>query len=144
MARMEICMLILHYWGLMFIQLFTIFWTTCVHMAAVDITIIGHIKNWKRLHYPKWLGGAINKQRQYGYEFVADQDTHPQVILFLLISLFVLGGIIVLIVVIWQVINDIDTWVLWVIDAALYFPAIIGVLILKSFTKRLYFQNHTA
>ena len=137
-------MLILHYWGLMFIQLFTIFWTNCVHMAAVDITIIGHIKNWKRLHYPKWLGGAINKQRRYGYEFVADQETHPQVILFLLISLFVLGGIIVLIVMIWQVINDIDTWVLWVIDAALYFPAIIGVLILKSFTKRLYFQNHMA
>ena len=137
-------MLILHYWGLMFIQLFTIFWTTCVHMAAVDITIIGHINNWKRLHYPKWLGGAINKQRRYGYEFVADQDTHPQVIIFLLGSLLILGGIIVLIVMIWQVINDIDTWVLWVIDAALYFPAIIGVLILKSFTKRLYFQNHKA
>ena len=137
-------MLILHYWGFIFIHLFTIFWTIFVHMAAVDITIIGHIKNWKRLHYPKWLGGAINKQRRYGYEFVADQETHPQVILFLLISLLILGGIIVLIIMLWQIVNDIDTWVLWVIDAALYFPPIIGVLILKFFTKRLYFQNHMA
>ena len=139
---MENCMLILHYWGLMLIQLFTIFWSLFVHMAAVDITIIGHIKNWKKIHYPKWLGGAIYNKRRYGYEFVSDQVTHPQVIVFLLVSLLILGGIIVLIVIIWQVINDIDTWVLWVIDVVLYLPSIIGVLVLKMYAKRLYFQNN--
>ena len=136
-------MLILHYWGFVFIHLFTIFWAIFVHMAAVDITILGHIKSWKRIHYPKWLSGAINKQRHYGYEFVADQDTHPQVIIFLLGSLLILGGIIVLIIMLWQVVNDIDTWVLWVIDVALYLPPLIGVVLLKLHTKRLYFKHNT-
>ena len=77
-------MVILKYWGLMAIQLFSVAWGIMAGMAAIDLTLIGHIKGWRRIKYSKWLGGAIDEKRRYGYEIVSDQTTHPQVIWFLL------------------------------------------------------------
>ena len=131
-------MMVLKYWGLMAIQLYTIAWCYLVGMAAIDLTLIGHIKGWKRIKYPKWLGGAIDKKRRYGYEGVSDQVTHPQVIWFISGSALVLGGIVGLIVAVWQFVNDVDPWVLWAIAAALYVPSVICLILLKSYAKRVY------
>ena len=136
--RTEACMLILKYWGLMAIQLFSVAWGIMAGMAAIDLTLIGHIKGWRRIKYSKWLGGAIDEKRRYGYEIVSDQTTHPQVIWFLFGCLLVLGGIIGLIVGVWQFVNDVDAWVLWTIAAALYVPSIVCLVALKRRAKQTY------
>lgn len=128
----------LKYWGLMMIQLFTIAWSYLVGVAAIDLTLIGHIKGWKRIKYPKWLGGFINKKRRYGYEIVSDQTTHPLIIWFLIGSFLVLGGIFGLIIWVWQFVNDVDAWVLWAIDAALYIPSTLCTILVKIYANRTY------
>lgn len=83
---------LIKYWGLMLIQLFSIFWAGVASTTAVDLTLIGHIKGWRRIRYPKWLGCFISNKRLYGYEIVTDQHTHPQVLWFLLGAFLIEGG----------------------------------------------------
>ena len=95
-------MMVLKYWGLMAIQFYSIAWCYLVGMAAIDLTLIGHIKG--------FISG----------------------------SALVLGGIVGLIVAVWQFVNDVDPWVLWAIAAALYVPSVICLILLKSYAKRVY------
>ena len=50
----------------------------------------------------------------------------------------VLSGAFGIIVWVWQVINEIDAWVLWAIGAALYTPSIILMVSVKVFGKQAY------
>lgn len=132
----------------MFIQLFSIFWAIFTFMTAIDFTIIGHIKNWKRIKCWKWLYGAIpyrdwqwrwiGKSHWYGVYILNDQTTHPQVLWFVFGAFLYFLGIIGLIIGVWQFINDVDAWVLWLIDAVLYIPCIILRIIFKLHTKKVY------
>ena len=126
------------YLGLMAILIYPLVWVCWVCMAAVDLTLIGHIKGWKPIKYPKWIGGAINKNRRYGYEIVNDQITHPQVLWLFAAALLVLGGPIGLDIGIWQFVNDVSPWVLVAIAAALYIPSYVCRKVLKSYAKHLY------
>ena len=132
-------MLILKYFGLQLIQHFTIFWGYVVGITAVELTLIGHIKGWRRINYPKRLMW-ISKNRKYGYELLCDHNTHPQVLLYLLGAMLVLGGAIGIIIGVWQVINEIDTWILWAIGAALYVPSTILLISVKKRAKRTYYS----
>ena len=137
--------MVFRYWGFMLIQLFSIAWCLLVGTVAVDLTLIGHIRGWKRIRYPKWLGGAIDKNRLYGFELLNDQITHPQILWFLCGSILAFAGIVVLIVFAWRFVNDVDTWFLWLIDAALYLPASAGFVFSKLFAKHVYlsYQEHS-
>lgn len=132
---------LLKYVGLMSILHFVLVWMLYVGTAAVDLTLIGHIRGWKRIKYAKWLGGAIHKDRRYGYEIVSDQTTHPQVIWFIAASTLVFGGAIGLDVGVWHFVNIVDSWVLWAIAAALYFPSTSGLIALKVCAKRTYLSH---
>ena len=128
---------LIKYWGLMLIQLFSVFWPCVAGTTAVDLTLIGHIKGWRRIRYPKWLG-FIDDKRRYGYEIVADQHTHPQVLWFLLGVFLIEGGIFGLIVGVWQFVNDVDAWVLWAIATPLYFSAIAWLVFSKLWARKEY------
>ena len=122
----------------MMIYHYSIFWCIITCMASVDFTLIGHVKGWKKIKYPDWLGGIINKKRHYGYELLSDYNTHPQVIWFLFGSFFVLLGIVGLNIVIWKYINDIDTLIIGIIVLVLYIPSIIWIIVLKSYANKTY------
>jgi hypothetical protein len=132
---------LIKYWGLMLIQLFSIFWAGVASTTAVDLTLIGHIKGWRRIRYPKWLGCFISNKRLYGYEIVTDQHTHPQVLWFLLGAFLIEGGIFGLIVGVWQFVNDVDDWVLWAIAAPLYISAIAWLVFSKLWARKEYLRR---
>lgn len=133
----------LKYFGLMALYFYGIVWCGFAGTASVDLTIIGHIKGWKTIKYPVWLGGFIDKKRRYGYELVSDCKTHPQIIFFLFGALLVLLGIVGINVSVWQFVNDIDAWILWAINVGLYVPSIIWLIVLKSFARRAYLSCFT-
>ena len=135
-------MMLAKYWGLMFIQLYSLFWLDIASTSAIDLTLIGHIKGWKSIKYWKWLSGAIpylRGKRWYGCNTLKDQMTHPQVLWFLLVAFIVLLGIVGLIIGVWQFVNDVDAWVLWSIDGALYLPSIIWLIVFRKYVKKVYF-----
>ena len=127
----------MRYWGMILIMLFNLVWVIVSVITSIDLTLVGHIRGWKRLHYPKWFGGFIDKTRK-GYEMLKDWTTHPKVLAMLFACLGLLGGSVALTVCVWLSVNDIEIGLLWLIVAALYVPTIAWLVFSKVKTGKEY------
>ena len=125
------------YWGMIFIMFFSHFWIIVSVTTSIDLTLVGHLRGWKKLPYAKWLGGFIDKQRK-GYKCLSDHTTHPQVVVMLLVCFGMLCLFVAMEVFIWFVANDIETFILWIIDAVLYIPTIVWLFFSKIKTNNEY------
>lgn len=121
--------------GILLILPFNLFWIIVSIITSIDMTVIGHSRGWKQIKYAKWLNGFIEKSRKE-YKMLSDCKTHPQVIAMLLICLAMLIGYVVLTIAIWNVVNEIDTWIIWTVDALLYIPTIIWLIVSKIIKRR--------
>ena len=59
---MDVEFLMMRYWGMMCIILFNLFRVIVSVTTSIDLTLIGHLRGWKRIDYSKWLGGFIDKK----------------------------------------------------------------------------------
>lgn len=129
------------YWAMMLVMLFGLFWTIVSVTTSIDLTLIGHLRGWKKYRYARWLVGFIDKNRK-GYNILADCTTHPQVLVMLFFCFIILCGSIFVTVCVWRVINSIKTIVVCIVDAFLYIPAITWLLFSKIKVKREYRQHY--
>jgi len=125
------------YFLILFLMHFNLFWVIVSVTTAIDLTVIGHLRGWKSIRYPKWLNGFIDK-KHLGAELLKDCGTHPKVLWMLLVDFLVLLGLIGATIAIWQVVNDIPIWNLWLIDALFYAFLFLRLIFFKTFTRRVY------
>mgnify|MGYP003612781794 FL=1 len=132
MTRYILILLLMH---------FNLFWVIVSVTTAIDLTVIGHLRGWKSIRYPKWLNGFIDK-KHLGAELLKDCGTHPKVLWMLLVDFLVLLGLIGTTITIFQVVNDIPLWNLWLIDALFYAFLLSRLIFFKVFTRRFY-RSHS-
>ena len=110
-------------------------WFVSFTSCVVDLAIIGHIVGWKKIKYAKWLNSFLEKG--WKKEFLSDCTTHPQVLYYLQIDILLFDYIIVTIMV-WLSINEINILVLLIIDILLYSVILIKTIAIKYIGKQLY------
>ena len=131
------------YWAILSLAFFNLFWLIVSVTTSIDLTLVGHLRGWKRIHYPRWLGGFIEEKRK-GYEILTDFTSHPQVLMMLGSCLTMLVGFIVLTICVWFKINSIEPSLLCIINTLLYVPTAIWLLISKIKVRkelRMYYQS---
>ena len=98
--------------------------------TEIDVTIIGHLKGWKKIHYPKIFSNFIPLPK-YGGELLKDCNTHPQVLILITTDLLVFISYIAFFIwAILRAINAMDTWVICLIVAISYSSLIIRIILL--------------
>ncbi len=125
------------YFLIVFLLYFNLFWVLVSMTTSIDLTLIGHLRGWKLIRYPKWLNGFIYK-KHLGAELLKDCGTHPQVVQMLLFDLLVLLGLIGATIAIWPMINDLPIWKFWLLDALLYAFLLSRLIFFKVLTRRVY------
>ena len=129
----------IRYWAMTLLMFFNLFWTYVSVTTAIDLTLIGHLRGWKKIRYAKWLGGFIEEKKK-GHEMLADCTTHPQVLTRLFVCLGALCSFIALTVCAWFIVNDIEPVLLLIIDAVLYAPTVAWLVVSRVKTKKEYEQ----
>lgn len=71
----------IRYCAMLLLMVFNIFWVVVSVTTSIDMTLIGHIRGWRRIRYATWLGGFVSKERKE-HDLLLDHTTHPQVLIF--------------------------------------------------------------
>lgn len=126
--------------GIILLQLLTVEWLLIMGFSAIDLTLIGHLLNWKKIKCPKWCGWFYY-EKYFGYKELMDLTTHPQVVIKLVTDVLVFAGLFCFFVNIGSIITSIVTPLFWILDCIFLFleisiPLSLRIIAHKLFKKR--------
>ena len=129
-----------YYYAIMLLILVTLLTIPYASSTIVSFTVVGHLKKWKEIQYPKYFKSMISRIH-FGYDLLSDCKTHPQCMMLLGFELasFLIDASLVLVCIFCY--EHINVLFVWILDVLLFLLKFSKMVFLYFYAKRLFNKN---
>ena len=120
-----------YYYAIMLLILVTLLTIPYASSTIVSFTVVGHLKKWKEIQYPKYFKSMISRIH-FGYDLLSDCKTHPQCMMLLG---FELASFLIFCY------EHINVLFVWILDVLLFLLKFSKMVFLYFYAKRLFNKN---